>query len=180
MPPRVTNSVASITSSIPSVHTHCSSCLRREFSSTPVANTKLRRRMFAWLNGPGENLKHPQPNTTNYLTQFDRRGNFVGNRDDGEPKVFPLNPNFVSQSILSTSLRHEIWRRVQVENKSVRQVSVELGVEMRRVGAVVRLVELENRMRAEVSFKHTSHMIHFTLMMNNQNRLVLQTSTMVI
>lgn len=40
---------------------------------------------------------------------------------------------------------------MQVEKKSVRTVSVELGVEMRRVGAVVRLVELERRMKEEVS-----------------------------
>jgi len=40
---------------------------------------------------------------------------------------------------------------VKVDGKSVRTVSVELGVEMRRVGAVVRLVEVERRMRADVS-----------------------------
>lgn len=63
---------------------------------------------------------------------------------------FPLNPQFVSQSILSEALRLEVWKRVMVEKKSVRQVSVELGIEMRRVGAVVRLVEVEKKMRAKV------------------------------
>ena len=67
-------------------------------------------------------------------------------------RPFPLNQHFVSESVLSEALRQEIWKRVKVDGKSVRMVSVELGVEMRRVGAVVRLVEVERRMRADVSF----------------------------
>lgn len=64
-------------------------------------------------------------------------------------RPFPLNRTFFSQPVLSEALRQEIWRRVKVEGKSVRIVSVEMGVEMRRVGAVVRLVEVEKRMRKE-------------------------------
>lgn len=142
--------------------------------------------MFAWLNGPGKNFQYPLPNSTNYLSAYDRRGNLLRAADgadtphaapdpnnpnvaaleaaaDGEKKLekenkedlrpFPLNQHFVSQSVLSAELRQEIWRRVKVENKSVRVVSVQLGVEMRRVGAVVRLVEVERRMRAEVSHR---------------------------
>ncbi|ETI23465.1 hypothetical protein G647_05267 [Cladophialophora carrionii CBS 160.54] len=67
--------------------------------------------------------------------------------DDLRP--FPLNKNFVSQSILSEELRNEIWERVQQHGKSVRQVSMEMGVDMRRVAAVVRLTEVERRMKAE-------------------------------
>jgi hypothetical protein len=70
--------------------------------------------------------------------------------DDLRP--FPHNQHFVSQSILSEELQQEIWRRVQIEKKSVRQVSVEMHVDMRRVAAVVRLIEVENRMVAEVCF----------------------------
>ena len=70
-------------------------------------------------------------------------------KDDLMP--FPLNQHFISQSVLSEKLRQEIWKRVKVDGKTVRTVSIELGVEMRRVGAVVRLVEIERRMRAEVS-----------------------------
>lgn len=68
-------------------------------------------------------------------------------------RPFPLNRTFFSQPVLSEALRQEIWRRVKVEGKSVRIVSVEMGVEMRRVGAVVRLVEVEKRMRKEVSLR---------------------------
>jgi Eukaryotic mitochondrial regulator protein len=144
----------------------------------------------------GQKFRNPVSNTTNYLTDYNSRGERVraardsasrrparageGSRDAPEtadskaleesaqddarsrrgqrpgeetkagPQPFPLNPHFVSQSVLSESLRHEVWKRVQVDKKSVRQVSVELGVEMRRVGAVVRLYEVERRMKAEV------------------------------
>ena len=155
MPPRTPSTLALFSPS-PSIYTHCTSCLKRDFSSTPATKTRLRRQMFSWLQGPGESFRHPLPNSTNYLSAYDRRGkllrtgeNTPEEREDLRP--FPLNQHFLSESILSEPLRQEIWRRVQVEKKSVRTVSVELGVEMRRVGAVVRLVELEKRHTEEVS-----------------------------
>lgn len=69
-------------------------------------------------------------------------------RQDLRP--FPLNPAFVSQSVLSGELRNAIYEHVVVRGKSVRAVSVLFGVDMRRVGAVVRLVELEKRWIKEV------------------------------
>ena len=66
--------------------------------------------------------------------------------------VFPNNPHFRSQNVLSEDLRDEIWRRVREEGKSVREVSSTLGVEMRRVGAVVRLKAVEEGWKREVSF----------------------------
>lgn len=65
--------------------------------------------------------------------------------------VFPLNRHFKSQSVLSEELRDEIWRRVKEEGKTVREVSVELDVEMRRVGAVIRLKAVEEGWRQQVS-----------------------------
>lgn len=56
---------------------------------------------------------------------------------------FPMNQNFRSQPVLSEELREEIYRRVMVERQDVRTVSASLHVEMRRVGAVVRLKALE-------------------------------------
>lgn len=52
--------------------------------------------------------------------------------------------------MLSEELRNEIHNRVVEQGKSVRAVSVELGVDMRRVAAVVRLVELEKKWVKEV------------------------------
>ena len=171
MPPRLRASQASASLFSPSSTDVCSACLRRAFSSTPERPTRLRNAMFAWLNGPGENFRHPVHNSTNYLTAYDSRGKPLGDqnksqgRDSAETRAldaaaegktqtltrpFPLNRQFFSQSVLSEALRQEIWRRVKIDGKSVRTVSVEMGVEMRRVGAVVRLVEVENRMRREV------------------------------
>ena len=56
---------------------------------------------------------------------------------------FPLNKGFRSQPVLSEALKDEIFRRVTVERKSVKVVSAEMGVEMSRVGAVVRLKSVE-------------------------------------
>lgn len=77
-----------------------------------------------------------------------------GSPDAGQlsHRPFPLNPNFVSEPVLSEELREEIFRRVVVQKKSVRAVSVELKVDMRRVAAVVRLVSLERQWRSQVSF----------------------------
>lgn len=64
---------------------------------------------------------------------------------------FPLNRNFVSQPVLSDELREEIWKRIMKDGKSVREVSAELAVEMSRVGAVVRLKEIEKEWEQTVS-----------------------------
>ncbi|KAI9812775.1 MAG: hypothetical protein M1827_004531 [Pycnora praestabilis] len=58
-------------------------------------------------------------------------------------RPFPLNRQFRSQHVLSEELREEIWKRVVQVGKSVKVVSAELGVEMNRVGAVVRLKSVE-------------------------------------
>jgi hypothetical protein len=176
--------------------------------------------MFAWLRGPGKNFQYPLPNSTNYLSAYDSRGNLLrapegsekpktapnpDNPDDAaldaaaaevkEKKLekeikedlrpFPLNQHFVSESVLSEPLRQEIWKRVKVDGMSVRTVSVELGVEMRRVGAVVRLVEVERRMRADVSLPFLRNLpkpsaSRLLNMMNNTKSISLPDSSMVI
>jgi hypothetical protein len=72
---------------------------------------------------------------------------------------FPLNRTFISQPVLSDELREEIWLRVMKDEKTVREVSAELGVEMRRVGAVVRLKEVEKEWERLVSLSsvHNFH-----------------------
>jgi len=39
--------------------------------------TKLRRQMWAWMNGPGSKLRDPLPNSTNYLSAYDRTGQLI-------------------------------------------------------------------------------------------------------
>lgn len=146
--------------------------------------------MFDWLNGPGAELKHHIPGSTNYVTQLrNRRGGesnseSSGRRDDAESGAdyglkspFPLNPQFVSEPILSEELSNEIYKRVVEQKKSVRSVSVEMRVDMRRVGAVVRLKELEKRMKNEVCyFFITFHSPpKHSIAMMSINRLVFKT-----
>ena len=153
----------------PTATAECPACKRpwrRQFSSTRSKEmTRLRSQMFTWLTSAGKKFEDPIANDTNYLTDYDTLGFRKDNKDSKDRKIrgannqsegrdgdqggnrprlpFPLNEHFISQPILSTKLREEIWRRVKADKKSVRTVSIELGVEMRRVGAVVRLVELE-------------------------------------
>ena len=63
---------------------------------------------------------------------------------------FPLNRHFRSQPVLSEELKEEIYKRVMVEGQDVRTVSATLSVEMRRVGAVVRLKAVEKQWESEV------------------------------
>lgn len=68
---------------------------------------------------------------------------------------FPLNRQFISQSILTSRFREHIWKLVIEEGQSVREVSATVGVEMSRVAAVVRLLEIEkewNRIVSIISF----------------------------
>jgi len=65
---------------------------------------------------------------------------------------FPLNKEFRSQPVLSEALKDEIFRRVTVERKSVKVVSAEMGLEMSRVAAVVRLKSVEQEWTRTVRF----------------------------
>lgn len=85
--------------------------------------------------------------------------NIAGERDlpkEGPQDLmpFPLNREFRSQAVLSEELREEVWRRVVQEGKSVKVVSAELGVEMNRVGAVVRLKSVEKEWIKQVRPSH--------------------------
>ena len=68
-----------------------------------------------------------------------------------EQKVYPKNPHFKSQRVLSEELKDQIWHRVVVLGQSVQTVSTELKVEMRRIGAVVRLKTIEKQWVEQVS-----------------------------
>lgn len=63
---------------------------------------------------------------------------------------FPLNRQFRSQHVLSEELKDAIYQRVMVDGQSVRTVSAALGVEMSRVGAVVRLKAVEKEWEEQV------------------------------
>jgi hypothetical protein len=84
-------------------------------------------------------------------------------------RPYPLNYSFVSQPVLSELAREEIWNRIMKQGKSVRDVSAELHVDMHRVGAVVRLKEIEKEWQRIVSLNLFLHApITFFMMMNKK------------
>jgi hypothetical protein len=85
---------------------------------------------------PGE--EGPKHDSKNYIN-----GKAIPRETADDLMPFPLNNGFRSQPVLSESLKDEIFRRVTKEGKSVKVVSAEMGVEMSRVGAVVRLKSVE-------------------------------------
>ncbi|KAF2184111.1 hypothetical protein K469DRAFT_667317 [Zopfia rhizophila CBS 207.26] len=64
-------------------------------------------------------------------------------------RPFPLNKYFRSQPVLSEELREAIYQRVARDGASVSLASVEFGVSNERVGAVVRLKQMEKEWIAE-------------------------------
>lgn len=65
-------------------------------------------------------------------------------------RPFPLNQYFRSQPVLSEELREAIYQRVKKDGATVSLASVEFGVSNERVGAVVRLKQMEKEWIAQV------------------------------
>lgn len=172
----------------------------RCFSTTPHNEqrvTRARRQLFIWLATRGAVHREPLPDSTNYLSAYNQKGEIkrlvrsTGNDESrpqgeeegrrlsgndrgarlpretiGDLRPFPQNDSFVSERVLSTGSRTEIWRRVIEEGKSVRTVSAELGVSMARVGAVVRLKEIEEEWKRIVStFRLYIHLLNFMMIL---------------
>lgn len=159
----------------------------RSFSTSPQHSQRVarhRRALYTWLHAQGENFRNPLPGSTNYISSYNNSGQLLRLMKDGDPsgaskaggdralppaqgrdlQPFPQNRLFMSQPVLSEELRHEIWKRIMVSGKSVREVSAELGVEMHRVGAVVRLVEVEKEWQRIVSLDHLCISYHSPLL----------------
>lgn len=64
-------------------------------------------------------------------------------------RPFPLNQYFRSQPVLSEDLREAIYNRVKRDGATVSLASVEFGVSNERVGAVVRLKQMEKEWVAQ-------------------------------
>jgi hypothetical protein len=66
-------------------------------------------------------------------------------------RPFPLNKTFHSESVLSEEFREAIYLKVVEDKMTVRSVSSELGITMERVGAVVRMKQMERDWLRKVS-----------------------------
>ncbi|KAL7816732.1 eukaryotic mitochondrial regulator domain-containing protein [Trichoderma gracile] len=109
----------------------------RTFSSTPCLQkmSRARQQMFQWLNGR-EGSEFAEPRGPKYLGPL-------------QDQPFPLNPLFRSQPVLDEHTRELIWDKVMARGESLKAVSAEMGVDVRRVAAVVRLKEVEKQWQRE-------------------------------
>ncbi|KAI1141012.1 eukaryotic mitochondrial regulator protein-domain-containing protein [Hypoxylon sp. FL0543] len=145
MPPRIPNrstaSSALTRLTLPSrtnqhlLHQPCSQT-KASFSTTASRPrfTKARRQFRIWINSHGAAFRRPTAGEPNYL-RFD----FLKN----VKRPFPLNPHFKSEPVLDDKARELIWEKVMRNGETIKAVSAELGVDIRRVAAVVRLKEVE-------------------------------------
>ncbi|KAI1212814.1 eukaryotic mitochondrial regulator protein-domain-containing protein [Annulohypoxylon truncatum] len=148
MPPRLPTASAATSaltrSALPNVN-QCVSLPRSQtkanFSTTSSRThfSRARRSFRHWINGPGSVYRKHNPGNTNYLW----RG--IPNPD----KPFPLNPQFISEPVLDDRARELIWEKVMRNGETIKAVSAELGVDIRRVAAVVRLKEVEKDWEAK-------------------------------
>lgn len=94
--------------------------------------------MLWWLNqGPGRKYKNPVSRPT-----------YLGTHSD---QPFPLNPLFRSQPVLDEHTKELIWKKVIQRGDAIKAVSAEMGVDVRRVAAVVRMKQIEKQWVQQVS-----------------------------
>lgn len=93
-------------------------------------------------------------------------------------RPFPQNQYFRSQPVLSEDLREAIYQRVKRDGATVSLASVEFGVSNERVGAVVRLKQMEKEWIAQVRSHLTlSEPFPHDMMRPYKIRLVFKTPT---
>ncbi|KAJ8106027.1 hypothetical protein OPT61_g9815 [Boeremia exigua] len=92
-------------------------------------------------------------------------------------RPFPQNPYFRSQPVLSEELREAIYQRVKRDGATVSLASVEFGVSNERVGAVVRLKQMEKEWIAQVCLCSSSFALFPDMMRHYKIRLVFKTPT---
>ncbi|KAI2619705.1 eukaryotic mitochondrial regulator protein-domain-containing protein [Hypoxylon sp. NC1633] len=112
------------------------------FSTTPSRprSSKSRRAFRIWIQTHGTVFRRHTPGSTNYIQSKEDRWR-SDSRNKNRP--FPLNPQFISEPVLHDKSRELIWKKVMQDGETVKAVSAELGVDIRRVAAVVRLKEVE-------------------------------------
>ena len=142
----------------------------RSFSGSAGHQTRQRQSMWNWLETQGRNFLDPLPGSTNYLGAYDIQGRLkrlsgTAQKDDQgsssekplpresytDLMPFPQNRSFRSEPVVNEAMREDIWEKIMKDGLSVKAVSAQLGVEMSRVGAIVRLKEIEKEWTRKVS-----------------------------
>ena len=164
MPPRVRAPALPLASLDASTSVSRTAPFVRTFTTTPCREkmSEGRWRMMQWITtGEGRHFAEPKGGP-----------NYLGPYTD---QPFPNNPLFRSQSVLDEQTRELIWEKVMQRGDSLKAVSAEMGVDVRRVAAVVRLKEVEKKMVKDVSIPVEPFLICFYDETMKKIRLVLKT-----
>lgn len=148
----------------------------RAFSTSSTqqkrAPTHPKSQYHKWLKTEGRKFESHTPGKPNYVL----RGT-----EAGLPRPFPWNPTFVSQPVLSEEAREQIYQRVFTNDEPIKVVSADLGVDHRRVAAVVRMKEIEKEWERQVCLTiplPPMSSLSFPMMIPNKNSISLEDSTM--
>lgn len=111
----------------------------RTFTTTSPREkmTRKRREMYLWLQTAQARALESNIKPT-----------YIGPLAD---QPFPLNSMFRSQSVLSDETREVIYAQCTEMGQSLKAVAAELGLDVRRVAAVVRLKAVERQWEEDVS-----------------------------
>ncbi|KND87945.1 hypothetical protein TOPH_07356 [Tolypocladium ophioglossoides CBS 100239] len=138
MPLRIRAPSVSLATDV-SLHAHCRTApLARAFSTTPCREkmSRARQQMYQWIKS----------REGRELSEGGRGPRYLGPFQD---QPFPQNPLFRSQPVLDEQTRELIWDKVTQRGESLKAVSAEMGVDVRRVAAVVRLKEVEKQWQSD-------------------------------
>lgn len=103
------------------------------FSTTPcrAKTSAARRKMFQWINnGYGETIA----NSTMPVNMHGTPG-----------VVFPNNPLYRSEPVVNDPTRRLIYERATKDGQALKAIAAEMGLDVRRVAAIVRLKEAQNQ-----------------------------------
>lgn len=150
----------------------------RQFSATTSRSvarnvSRDKQKYLEWMKTRGKELKHHKRGNTNYVA-----GDFA----KGQP--FPSNKTFTSYPVLSEDAREMIYKRVVEKEEPVMVVSADLGVDHRRVAAVVRMKAVEKEWERTVRDAHLVVLLHLICLPPlfyddyNKNSISLEDSTM--
>ena len=98
--------------------------------------------MIDWLRSQGARYRVHNPGQPNYI--------ITASGIPNPERPFPINRMFKSKAVLDESSREMIWQKIIQRGESLKAVSAEFGVDIRRVAAVTRLMEVEKEWESKV------------------------------
>lgn len=97
--------------------------------------------MYKWMDKTGKRLKDS-------AWVDEEKSPYLGHLTQ---QPFPLNPFFRSERVLSEEMRQLLVEEVREKKKPIKVVSIEQGVDARRIAAVLRMKDIERQWKQEVS-----------------------------